>query len=155
MTPRILREATLVVIEYGACWPAWLPPTRYAQTAVVTQHHQGDPGCLLTQVALRIQRLERENWRTKAVILACNCHIDERTQTERALLSRGLLAKLSETRPSELVLSVEDDPRSSVPLMHLASALTPEATRLKVQIHVYRGRALDSDVSCPMLRWSA
>ena len=73
------RNATLVVIEYGASWPRWLDPSHSGDMAVVAQHYEGEPSSLITQVASRVTRplyryhatTSRQKVRPTSVFLVC------------------------------------------------------------------------------------
>ena len=104
------RRATLVVIEYGGVWPRWLAPSARAtgDVAVVAQHYEGEPMSLVTQVASRITRLEQRGWKLDTVVLVSNGRSDIDARAARAVLARGLLARMHQARVGNLVLSVDE-----------------------------------------------
>lgn len=102
------RAATLVVIEFSASWPRWLKPTRGGDMAVVAQHYEGHPSSLVTQVASRTTRLEAVGWRLDAIVLVSNGRTDPDAVAYRAVLARGLAARLKAKGHGELVLTVDE-----------------------------------------------
>ncbi len=136
----VQRDASLVVIEYGASWPRWLEPTRYAQLAVVAQHYEGEPSSLITQVASRLQRLERERWSLGTIMLVCNGRTDDAARTARSILARGLIAKLGAIRGAQLVLSSDSRrERSGLALSTLAASIESEARFAGVRLSLRLG----------------
>jgi len=80
------RPATLVVIEFGASWPRWLNPTGdRGDLAVVAQHYAGPPTDLITQVAMRVTRLQARGWQLSAMVLVSNGRADVPTAAEAGL----------------------------------------------------------------------
>ncbi len=102
------RPATLVVIEFSASWPSWLKPDQLNDMAVVAQHYEGAPSSLVTQVATRINRLRSLNWRVSEMILVSNGRIDADSNAARAVLARGLLARLRHQGRGRLTLTVDE-----------------------------------------------
>ena len=135
---------TLVVIEYGASWPSWLPPSS-GDMAIVAQHYEGAPGSLFTQVASRLTRLEQGGWRLRRVILVSNGRTDAEALGARSLLARGLLSRLTVVPQAELVLTQASGvgARSLGSLMALASSLEQSRAAATVQLVV---READSQV---------
>lgn len=107
-TSATTRAATLVVIEFSASWPRWLKPTRGGDMAVVAQHYEGHPSSLVTQVASRTTRLEAVGWRLDAIVLVSNGRTDPDAVAARAVLARGLAARLKARGRGELVLTVDE-----------------------------------------------
>ena len=118
------RRATLIVIEYGGSWPAWLSTNRESM-AVVAQHYEGPPSSLITQVATRLTRLEAMNWRCDWIVLVSNGRTDSAATAARSILARGLLARLSSNHSGCMILSANEraDRRAIHGLVGLAKAL--------------------------------
>src|SRR6185436_18394531 len=102
-TPRFpvrpLRDATLIIVEYGAVWPRWLDPARHAgddstMVALVAQHYEGAPRSIIEQAARRITRLESAGWRLGNVVVSVSSRTDPEAAAARAELVRGLWANL-------------------------------------------------------------
>ncbi|MCH2110013.1 MAG: hypothetical protein MK135_11845 [Polyangiaceae bacterium] len=103
------RSASLVVIEFSASWPRWLKVTGANNAAVVAQHYAGPPSSLVTQVATRVSRLSALNWQVDEIILVSNGRIDADSVTARAVIARGLLARLRQQGQGHLRLTVEQE----------------------------------------------
>src|SRR5689334_25237397 len=102
------RPATLVVIEFGASWPRWLKPTGdRGDLAVVAQHYAGLPTDLITQVAMRVTRLQARGWKLSSMVLVSNGRTDAPTNAARSVLARGLLAHLAAEGGGGFALSVD------------------------------------------------
>ncbi|HEX2873037.1 MAG TPA: hypothetical protein VHP33_17365 [Polyangiaceae bacterium] len=102
------RPATLVVIEFGASWPRWLNPTGdRGDLAVVAQHYSGLPTDLITQVAMRVTRLQSRGWQLSSMVLVSNGRADAQTAAARSILARGLLAHLAASGGGSFALSVD------------------------------------------------
>lgn len=102
------RPATLVVIEFGASWPRWLNPTGdRGDLAVVAQHYAGLPTDLITQVAMRVTRLQSRGWQLSSMVLVSNGRADAQTAAARSILARGLLAHLAASGGGSFALSVD------------------------------------------------
>jgi hypothetical protein len=102
------RPATLVVIEFGASWPRWLNPTGdRGDLAVVAQHYAGLPTDLITQVAMRVTRLQARGWQLSSMVLVSNGRADAPTAAARSVLARGLLAHLAASGGGSFSLSVD------------------------------------------------
>jgi hypothetical protein len=124
------RPATLVVIEFGASWPRWLNPTGdRGDLAVVAQHYAGLPTDLITQVAMRVTRLQSRGWHLSAMVLVSNGRADAPTAAARSILARGLVAHLAASGGGSFALSVDGylGRRAEHNLTALASALEPIA----------------------------
>jgi hypothetical protein len=124
------RPATLVVIEFGASWPRWLNPTGdRGDLAVVAQHYSGPPTDLITQVAMRVTRLQSRGWQLSSMVLVSNGRADVPTAAARSILARGLLAHLAASGGGSFVLSVDSylGRRAEHNLSALAKALEPVA----------------------------
>jgi len=136
------REATLVVIEFGASWPKWLAPNQGGDLAVVAQHYEGEPRSLVTQVANRIARLETTGWQLGTTVLVINERTDGDAFAARSILARGLLARLARAGGGELVLTVSDatNGRTRHGVLGLAAALDADALGANVRIGVRVGR---------------
>lgn len=137
------REATLVVIEFGASWPRWLDPGRGGDLAVVAQHYEGEPTSLVTQVANRIARLEATGWRLGTTVLVANERTDSAAFSARSVLARGLLARLGKGGGGGTIfLTVSDQvsARACENLLGLAAALDSDATRSGVKVALRIGR---------------
>ena len=102
------RNATLVVIEFGASWPKWLEPGQGGDLAVVAQHYEGEPTSLVIQVANRVARLETTGWRLETTVLVVNSRTDPAAFAARSVLARGLLARLQKSGGGRLVLTVDE-----------------------------------------------
>jgi hypothetical protein len=104
------RSATLVVIEFGASWPRWLNPNAdRGDLAVVAQHYAGPPTDLITQVAMRVTRLQARGWQLSSMVLVSNGRADAPTAAARSILARGALAAALEpvALTSRVALRVE------------------------------------------------
>lgn len=136
------RDATLVVIEFGASWPRWLEPGRGGDLAVVAQHYEGEPTSLVTQVANRIARLESTGWRLGTTVIVANERTDAAAFAARSVLARGLLARLGKGGGGDLVLTVSDavSARACENLLGLAAALDGDAARSGVKVSLRIGR---------------
>jgi len=136
------RDATLVVIEFGASWPRWLLPSHGGDLAVVAQHYEGEPTSLVSQVANRIARLEATGWRLGTTVLVANDRTDSAAFAARSVLSRGLLARLAKSGGGDIVLTVSDAASTRVceNLLGLAAALDADAARSGVRIALRIGR---------------
>lgn len=119
------RNATLVVIEYGASWPKWLEPSNVGDVAVVAQHYEGEPGSLITQVASRVTKLETMGWQLESMVLVSNGRMDPSAAAARSILSRGLLARLRSAGGGAFVLTTDENAgaRTINGLTGLATAL--------------------------------
>lgn len=136
------RPKTLIVIEFGASWPRWLDPNGdRGDLAVVAQHYVGPPSDLITQVAMRVTRLQARGWQLSSMVLVSNGRTDVHTAAARSILARGLLAHLAASGGGSFVLSVESylGRRAEHDLAALATALEPSALASRVSLHVERG----------------
>jgi predicted amidohydrolase len=136
------RPATLVVIEFGASWPRWLNPTGdRGDLAVVAQHYAGLPSDLITQVAMRVTRLQSRGWQLGAMVLVSNGRADVPTAAARSILARGLLAHLAASGGGSFALSVDAylGRRAAHNLQALAVALEPVARVSRVELRLERG----------------
>jgi hypothetical protein len=133
------RPKTLVVIEFGASWPRWLNPTGdRGDLVVVAQHYAGPPTDLITQVAMRVTRLQSRDWRLSAMVLVSNGRADAPTAAARSILARGLLAHLAASGGGSFALSVDGylGRRAEHDLTALATALEPVALASNVALRV-------------------
>jgi hypothetical protein len=133
------RPATLVVIEFGASWPRWLNPSGdRGDLAVVAQHYAGPPTDLITQVAMRVTRLQARGWQLSAMVLVSNGRADVPTAAARSILARGLLAHLAASGGGSFALSVDGylGRRAEHNLAALASALEPAALSSRVELRL-------------------
>ena len=133
------RAATLVVIEFGASWPRWLNPSGdRGDLAVVAQHYAGLPTDLITQVAMRVTRLQSRGWTLSSMVLVSNGRADSPTTAARSILARGLLAHLAASGGGSFVLSVDAylGRRAEHSLTSLAGALSPIALASSVALRV-------------------
>jgi hypothetical protein len=133
------RAATLVVIEFGASWPRWLNPSGdRGDLAVVAQHYAGLPTDLITQVAMRVTRLQSRGWQLSSMVLVSNGRADVPTAAARSILARGLLAHLASSGGGSFVLSVDGylGRRAEHNLSGLAAALGPVALASGVALRV-------------------
>lgn len=133
------RPATLVVIEFGASWPRWLNPSGdRGDLAVVAQHYAGPPTDLITQVAMRVTRLQMRGWELSSMILVSNGRADAQTAAARSILARGLLAHLAGSGGGSFVLSVDAylGLRAEHNLTTLASSLEPAAMANRIELRV-------------------
>ena len=135
------RNATLVVIEFGASWPRWLDPTHSGDMAVVAQHYEGLPSSLVTQVASRVTRLEAKSWKLKAIVLVSNGRCEADSVAARSVLARGLLSRLKAARGGHFALTVDEryGLRARRNLNHLAESLDAEACLSGIQLRAYAG----------------
>jgi hypothetical protein len=131
------RSATLVVIEFGAAWPRWLPAGHSSHVACVAQHYEGEPRSLITQVASRLTRLEATGWRFSEVVFSLNSSRDPDTAATRAVVSRGLLSRLG--RGTKLVLSAACTSTMTSSLRGLAARLDEDARRAGVTLCLIDG----------------
>lgn len=133
------RPKTLVVIEFGASWPGWLNPTAdRGDLVVVAQHYAGPPTDLITQVAMRVSRLQSRDWQLSAMVLVSNGRADVPTAAARSILARGLLAHLAASGGGSFVLSVDAylGRRAEHDLTALATALEPVALASNIALRV-------------------
>ncbi|HKY40541.1 MAG TPA: hypothetical protein VJN18_31620 [Polyangiaceae bacterium] len=133
------RSATLVVIEFGASWPRWLNPNAdRGDLAVVAQHYAGPPTDLITQVAMRVTRLQARGWQLSSMVLVSNGRADTPTAAARSILARGLLAHLAASGGGGFVLSVDSylGRRAEHNLTALAAGLEPVALTSRVALRV-------------------
>ena len=133
------RPASLVVIEFGASWPRWLNPTGdRGDLAVVAQHYAGLPTDLITQVAMRVTRLQARGWQLSAMVLVSNGRADAPTAAARSILARGLLAHLAASGGGSFSLSVDGylGRRAEHNLAALATALEPVALASRVDLRI-------------------
>lgn len=138
------RPATLVVIEFGASWPRWLNPSGdRGDLAVVAQHYAGPPTDLITQVAMRVTRLQPRGWQLRSMVLVSNGRADAPTAAARSILARGLLAHLAAAGGGRFALSVDGylGRRAESNLQILAQALEPVARVSRVELKLERGAA--------------
>ncbi len=105
---RIVRSATMVVIEFSAAWPRWLKPTAGGDMAVVAQHYEGHPSSLVTQVASRTTRLEAVGWSLDKIVIVSNGRTDADSVAARSILARGLLSRLRLLGKGHLTLTVDE-----------------------------------------------
>lgn len=136
------RNATLVVIEFGASWPKWLEPSQGGDLAVVAQHYEGEPTSLVIQVANRVARLETTGWRLETTVLVVNSRTDPAAFAARSVLARGLLARLQKSGGGRLVLTVDEGAggRACQVLTGLAAALDLDAVGTGVGVTIRIGR---------------
>jgi hypothetical protein len=133
------RPATLVVIEFGASWPRWLNPSGdRGDLAVVAQHYAGLPTDLITQVAMRVTRLQVRGWQLSAMVLVSNGRTDAQTSAARSILARGLLAHLAGSGGGSFSMSVDGylGRRAEHNLAALAAALEPVALTSRVELRI-------------------
>lgn len=141
------HAATLVVIEFGASWPRWLNPNGdRGDLAVVAQHYAGPPTDLITQVAMRVTRLQTRGWQLSAMVLVSNGRADAPTTAARSILARGLLAHLAASGGGSFVLSVDGylGRRAEHNLTALATALEPVALTSRIALRVESGAGVSS-----------
>jgi len=142
------RRATLVVIEFGASWPRWLTPAGdRGDLAVVAQHYAGPPTDLITQVAMRVTRLQARGWQISAVVLVSNGRADAHTTAARSVLARGLLAHLAASGGGDFSLSVDGylGRRAEHNLTALVAALDPVARSSRVQLLLQTGSVASAE----------
>jgi len=147
------RPATLVVIEFGASWPRWLNPTGdRGDLAVVAQHYAGPPTDLITQVAMRVTRLQARGWQLSSMVLVSNGRADAPTAAARSILARGLLAHLAGPGGGRFVLSVDAylGLRAAHNLTALATSLEPAALASRIELRLET--AADGHASVPVAR---
>ena len=135
------RNATLVVIEFGASWPRWLDPTHSGDMAVVAQHYEGEPSSLITQVASRVTRLEAQGWQLRAIVLVSNGRCEVESVAARSILARGLLARLRGVGGGHFALTVDErhGRRARHNLIHLAESLDRDANACGVELSAFAG----------------
>ena len=136
------RPATLVVIEFGASWPRWLNPTGdRGDLAVVAQHYAGPPTDLITQVAMRVTRLQSRGWQLSSMVLVSNGRADAQTAAARSILARGLVAHLAASGGGSFTLHVDGylGRRAEQNLVSLGSALEPIALASGIALRVHHG----------------
>ena len=123
------RSATLVVIEFGACWPRWLEPNGPSDMAVVGQHYEGPPSSLVLQVESRVGRLLTGGWHINQIVLVSNGQSGLEALSARSLLTRRLLGQLLLAGGGELVLTVRAElgPRACETLTALCASLQQTA----------------------------
>ena len=133
------RPATLVVIEFGASWPRWLNPTGdRGDLAVVAQHYAGLPTDLITQVAMRVTRLQSRGWQLSSMVLVSNGRADAQTAAARSILARGLLAHLAASGGGCFALSVDGylGRRAEHNLAALATSLESVALASRIELRL-------------------
>ena len=137
------RNATLVVIEFGASWPRWLDPSDSGDMAVVAQHYEGEPSSLITQVASRVTRLEARGWRLHAVVLVSNGRCEGASVSARSVLARGLLARLRGSGGGHYALTVDErhGRRARHNLTHLAESMAKDASIGGIVLSTFAGDA--------------
>ncbi len=133
------RPATLVVIEFGASWPRWLNPTGdRGDLAVVAQHYAGPPTDLITQVAMRVTRLQARGWQLSAM----SWFRTDAPTHQRPRRAPSWRAGCSHTSPGSgggsFALSVDGylGRRAEHNLSALAAALEPIALTSRVELRV-------------------
>jgi hypothetical protein len=144
------RPATLVVIEFGASWPRWLNPSAdHGDLAVVAQHYAGPPTDLITQVAMRVTRLQSRGWQLSSMVLVSNGRADAPTAAARSILARGLLAHLAASGGGSFALSVDGylGRRAEHNLTALATALEPMALTSRVALRVESNAAANGPLA--------
>ena len=147
------RPATLVVIEFGASWPRWLNPSGdRGDLAVVAQHYAGPPTDLITQVAMRVTRLQSRGWQLSSMVLVSNGRADMSTAAARSILARGLLAHLAASGGGSFALSVDAylGIRAEHNLTTLAASL--ESVALASRIALRLETAASPSASMPVAR---
>src|SRR5688572_25886909 len=129
------RMATLVVIEAGAPWPGWLDPCRSGDLSVVTQSVEPQNSALVPQVASRLTQLEAMGWVLQKIVLVANAEHEADAASARAILARGLVARLRNGSARELVLASDQPAGSAVHqgLSALAAALEDGEVRVAVR----------------------
>lgn len=134
------RSATLVVIEFSAAWPRWLKPSG-SDMAVVAQHYEGHPSSLVTQVASRTTRLEVVGWRLDTLVLVSNGRTDPDAVAARAILARGLAARMRARGRGGLLLAVDEKcgQRAGAHLRDLAASLHQTLVGSPVELGVRVG----------------
>lgn len=143
------RPATLVVIEFGASWPRWLNPSGDGgDLAVVAQHYAGPPTDLITQVAMRVTRLQSRGWQLSSMVLVSNGRADANTAAARSILARGLVSHLAASGGGSFEMSVDSylGRRAEHNLTSLGAALTPIAAASNVQLRVHQNEALTPEL---------
>ncbi|HYO97034.1 MAG TPA: hypothetical protein VER33_21130 [Polyangiaceae bacterium] len=132
------RSATLVVIEFGACWPRWLEPNGPGDMAVVAQHYAGPPSSLVVQVESRVGRLLTGGWRINQIVLVSNGQTDLEALSARSLLTRRLLGQLLLAGGGGLVLTVREElgRRACETLIGLCASLQQTALPRGVSLSV-------------------
>jgi hypothetical protein len=137
------RNATLVVIEFGASWPRWLDPSHSGDMAVVAQHYEGAPSSLITQVASRVTRLEAKGWQLNAVVFVSNGRCEGDSAAARSILAHGLLSRLRTAGGGHFALTV--DPRHGRRACHnlslLAESMAKAARMGGIALSTHAGEA--------------
>ncbi len=137
MTGHDSSSATLVVIEFGAAWPRWLPAGNSSHVACVAQHYEGEPRSLIQQVASRVARLEAAGWQFADVVFSLNARRDPDAVAARSVVARGLLSRL---RPgSRMVLSASAHLERLSPVQGLVTRLSQEARRQGISLSAAGG----------------
>ena len=67
----------------------------------------GPPTDLITQVAMRVTRLQARGWQLSAMVLVSNGRTDAPTSAARSVLARGLVAHLAASGGGSFALSVD------------------------------------------------
>lgn len=135
------KNATLVVIEFGASWPRWLSPIDSGDMAVVAQHYEGPPESLLTQVRSRISRVVTVGWQIDDVVLVSNGRTDLDALSARSLVARELLSHLRLVSGVRLLFTVDTalGRRASHTLTALAASLEQPALSAGISLCVRLG----------------
>jgi hypothetical protein len=136
------RNATLVVIEFGASWPRWLDPSHSGDMAVVAQHYEGEPNSLITQVASRVTRLEARGWHhLKAVVFVSTGRCEGDSVAARSVLARGLLARLRNSDGGHFALTVDEryGRRARHNITNLAESLDRDAAGGGIELSTFAG----------------
>lgn len=104
------HDATLVVLESGGTWPAWLSPAGACRVAAIAQSSEVPLSALFAQVASRITKLEQEGYAATSAVLVWSPHTVGRRTTARDALARGLVARLARSGRGELVVALPSEP---------------------------------------------
>ncbi len=96
---------------------------------------------LVTQVASRITRLDAGGWDLNTVVLVTNARTDADAFAARAVLARGLLARMASVKADRFVLSIDRalEKRARHSLRMLAGQLTDEGAGSGVSVVVRMG----------------
>lgn len=126
---RHAEAARLVVVEHGASEPDQIRAIfkQGRNLGVVVQHPGETPTSLVSRVRRRAQQLESAGANLTHAALIVEARAGEAVSVKRALLIRTLIAHLSETRSSELLL--EAPSQAGTDLRHELLALVESVLR--------------------------
>ncbi len=86
-------ETTVVVMETGSAWPAWIEQSlRAANTRVIVQQEEETPADLADRVIDRVESLTVRGFKIAVAVLACGERADDSASDARRQIARSLLS---------------------------------------------------------------